>query len=458
MKKTLLFSLLAFIAFSCQQKTETIADKPVVLSGTVQNAPVPAVVLKDVNNQPVDTLKLDKQGHFADTLKLPEAYYKLSVGPQYTWTYLKPGDQLQINIDFENFDESLSYKGEGAPVNNYLAKKMLTGIALRPKMAYQYYGNLDEKAFVALQDSIENVYDSSLKNISDAQFVALEKFRNKVNKAAMLSRYPMVKAYLMHKPHYQTSEEFPKAFKGVDINDSRFLQIPKGREMVSEYLGYMIAQKQPGKEIDPYQRLQAIDSVLTNPELKEQLAAQEAKYNLMYTQNLEQFYQLFDKIVQNPEVKKPIQEKYNNIKAMTPGAPSPDFTAYDIHGKEYHLKDFAGKPLYIDLWATWCAPCRAEIPYLEKLKEKYKNKPVNFLSLDVYDDKAKWEQMVTKQKMDGWQLISTDREMPFLKKYVVDGIPRFILLDAEGKIIDANAPRPSEKQIEKLIDKAIAKK
>jgi len=75
----------------------------------------------------------------------------------------------------------------------------------------------------------------------------------------------------------------------------------------------------------------------------------------------------------------------------------------------------------------------------------------------VYDKKDKWEQMVKQQKMEGWQLISTDREMPFLKKYVVDGIPRFILLDAEGKIIDANAPRPSDKHLADLIDKTLSK-
>ncbi len=458
MKKLFLLIFITLIVVSCQQKTENTSQEPVIISGTVQNAPVPAVILKNVRNKPVDTIKLDNKGFFADTLKLTEGYYKLNIGPQYTWTYLKPGNHLQINVDFNDFDKSLSYKGKGATVNNYLAKKMLTGIALRPKTAYQYYGNLDEKAFLALQDSIENVYNSSLKNVNDEKFVALEHFRNKVNKATLLSRYPMVKAYLTHQQTYQTSADYPKAFEGIDINDKRFLLIPKGSQIVSEYLNYLIAQKQPGNEIDPYQRLQAIDSVLSDPELKEQLAAQEAKYNLMYTQKLEDFYRLFDKIVHNPDLKKPIQEKYHNIKAMVPGAPSPDFTAYDINGKAYHLKDFAGKPLYIDLWATWCAPCRAEIPYLEKLKVKYKNKPITFLSLDVYDDQAKWEQMVKQQKMDRWQLISTDRDMPFLKKYVVDGIPRFILLDAGGKIIDANAPRPSDKEIENLLNKAIAKK
>jgi len=286
----------------------------------------------------------------------------------------------------------------------------------------------------------------------------LEKFRNTVKKSVHISQYQPVKRYLTHNDSYEVPDDFPKAFDGIDINDERFLKIPNGEQYVSNYLGVLLSEKNGKDGYDPYDKLQMIDKEIKNSQLKESLALKEASYNLLYTDQLEAFYQLFDKMVKNDSLKQPVKEKYENIKSMSPGVPSPDFTAYDINGKEYHLKDFAGKALYIDLWATWCGPCRAEIPYLEKLKKQYKGKDINFLSLDVYDKKDKWEQMIKEKKMDGWQLINTDREMPFLKKYVVDGIPRFILLDKEGKIVDANAPRPSSgEELTGLIDKTIGK-
>ena len=457
MKKILIILLSVYVFTACNKDTSKSIDYE-ILTGNIQNAPVDKFSLSDLQNKKVAEIKLDEQGNFADTLHLPTSYYKLNMGNQYTWLYLKPGDNLRLELDYNDFDKTLTFSGKGADLNNYLAKKMLKAIELRPKTSYRYFGKLNEKDFVSLQDSIYKAFDELLKDINDEEFKDLEKFRNTVKKSVHISQYQPVKRYLTHNDSYEVPDDFPKAFDGIDINDERFLKIPNGEQYVSNYLGVLLSEKNGKDGYDPYDKLQMIDKEIKNSQLKESLALKEASYNLLYTDQLEAFYQLFDKMVKNDSLKQPVKEKYENIKSMSPGVPSPDFTAYDINGKEYHLKDFAGKALYIDLWATWCGPCRAEIPYLEKLKKQYKGKDINFLSLDVYDKKDKWEQMIKEKKMDGWQLINTDREMPFLKKYVVDGIPRFILLDKEGKIVDANAPRPSSgEELTGLIDKTIGK-
>ena len=456
MKKIALL-ILSLYLISCQNNENRNVDYE-ILSGQIKNAPANQFILRDLQNQKVAAIQLDSLGNFSDTLHLPKSYYKLNLGNQYTWLYLKPGYNLHMQVDYNDFDKSLSFQGEGAENNNYLAAKMLKGIEMRPKTAYQYYGQLDEKAFVRLQDSIYNVYDKLLQQVDDKEFADLEKFRNQFNKSSYLSKYEMVRRYLTHDNSFKVSKDFPQAFEADNLNDERFLKIPQGVQILSEYMTFKIAGKKNGQDVDPYERMQMIAEEIKNPKLRETLALREGKYNLLYTKHMEDFYRLFDQLVQNDSLKKPVKEKYDNLKSMLPGAPSPDFTAYDINGKEYHLKDFAGKALYIDLWATWCAPCKAEIPFLDKIKEQYKGKPVNFLSLDVYDKKDKWEQMLKQQKLSGWQLINTNREMPFLKKYVVDGIPRFILLDKDGKIVDANAPRPSSgKTLTELIDKTIGK-
>ncbi len=450
------FFLLLFISFglaACQNKTESKAE---ILSGTIKNAPNHQIVLLDAQNQNPVLLKLDQNDKFSDTLSLPKGYYKLNAGNQYTWLYLKPGDHLQIKTDFKDFDKQLIYKGKGANINNYLAQKMLLDIKLKPKTNYKFYGNLDEKAFLKLQDSIATAYDNLLKMVHNKDFKALEALRNKFKKARLISRYPMVKRYLTHNNDYKVPENFPKAYEGIQINDTLIKQLPQAISYINDYIENQLSGK--GQEVDSYDKLQFVAQKIKDQKFIDEFAYKEANYNLLYAKNLDKFYNLFNQLEKNPKYKAEIKIKYDNIKAMQPGVPSPDFTAYDSNGKAYHLKDFAGKPLYIDLWATWCAPCRAEIPFLDKLKEQYKNKPINFVSLDVYDNKAKWAQMLKTQKLSGWQLINTDKKMPFLKKYVVDGIPRFILLDKDGKIVSADAPRPSEKRLISLLDKTINEK
>ena len=129
------------------------------------------------------------------------------------------------------------------------------------------------------------------------------------------------------------------------------------------------------------------------------------------------------------------------------GEKSPVFDNYRNHaGGTTSLADFKGKYVYIDLWATWCKPCKAEIPHLEKLSKEYKGKNIEFVSIstDYKKDWPKWEAMVKENHMEGIQLLAdNDFKSDFVHAYRVDGIPRFIIIDPEGNIVNHNAPRPS---------------
>lgn len=90
-----------------------------------------------------------------------------------------------------------------------------------------------------------------------------------------------------------------------------------------------------------------------------------------------------------------------------------------------------------------CGPCRGELPALKELEEKYAGKDIHFVSLSCDKNKKAWENMVTKDQLKGIQLhMGTDRT--FMDAYLINGIPRFILLDRDGKIISANMTRPSD--------------
>ena len=143
--------------------------------------------------------------------------------------------------------------------------------------------------------------------------------------------------------------------------------------------------------------------------------------------------------------------KYDKWNRSKPGKPSPDFDAVDIDGKKWSLADFKGRYVYIDMWATWCAPCKRELPHLKALAEKFKDAQIVFLGLSTDGQKENWEKMVRSGAMCGTQLYLGPRSS-FQQAYNITGIPRFILLDKEGKIINNDMSRPSAEETARVLE------
>lgn len=137
------------------------------------------------------------------------------------------------------------------------------------------------------------------------------------------------------------------------------------------------------------------------------------------------------------------------------GSPSPTFDYDNYKGGKTKLEDFRGKYVYIDVWATWCGPCRQEIPFLKKAEEKYHDKNIVFvsISIDKVKDLEKWKTMVKEKELGGVQVFAdNDWNSKFVQDYKITGIPRFILVDPNGNIVKADAPRPSSEELTALLD------
>ncbi|MBY0066718.1 TlpA family protein disulfide reductase [Empedobacter falsenii] len=126
---------------------------------------------------------------------------------------------------------------------------------------------------------------------------------------------------------------------------------------------------------------------------------------------------------------------------------APDFSLADINGKRFDLSDFKGKYVYMDIWATWCGPCKVQIPFMKELEKQFHNAPIHFVSvsLDKLEDKPIWEKMVRENQMSGVQLFA-GRENNFGFDYKIEYIPTFIILDKEGNIMIDRAPAPMDYQ------------
>lgn len=125
------------------------------------------------------------------------------------------------------------------------------------------------------------------------------------------------------------------------------------------------------------------------------------------------------------------------------GKPAPPFTFMDINGKKYSLSDFKGKVVYLDIWASWCGPCKQQIPAAKELEERYKGKDVAFVAVSIDQSEEAWKKCIAALNPAGVQIHASGDNGTFAKDYGVVSIPRFYLIDKKGNIISPDAKRPS---------------
>lgn len=151
------------------------------------------------------------------------------------------------------------------------------------------------------------------------------------------------------------------------------------------------------------------------------------------------------------EAKAAAASKWNN-------KPAPDFNFENYKGGKTKLSDFKGKYVYIDNWATWCGPCRMEIPFLQKIEEKYHGKNIEFVSISIDEMKNhdKWKTFVKEKQLGGVQLMADkDWSSDFIRAFDINSIPRFILIGPDGKVVDADAKRPSDPGLTTQLDELL---
>ncbi|MGY8987155.1 MAG: TlpA family protein disulfide reductase [Flavobacteriales bacterium] len=149
-------------------------------------------------------------------------------------------------------------------------------------------------------------------------------------------------------------------------------------------------------------------------------------------------------------------KKHEQVKNLPKvGEAAIDFTYPDMDGNMVSLSDFKGSYVYVDIWATWCGPCKYEIPFLIQLEKDYHDANIVFMSVSIDVEKAKqtWTNMINKENMGGVQLISIDGwKSQICKDYAINGIPRFMLFDLDGNVISVNAVRPSSEEIREIFN------
>lgn len=472
MKTKAFLIIIAVIVASCSTRNNKEKLAPTIISGTIENYEQPELTLYSLDQAIKEgisvTFPMNEDGSFRDTLdvKIEEGRYFLKNAKNYLELYLKEGSDIEVHYDATQFPQSVKIGGNGAEISQYLLKKRLNRESLREKKIY----SLAENDFKKLNTEVQEETIQLLNSFSGIPDDFKQKETSNLYYDYLLGLQDYIISHTPTNRWFKEGDfiasdslrnEFRNEFEKLDLNNEQDF-------LFSKSFGYLIYQNIE----DKVNKLVASDSTLDkNTELLKAFAKIQNKTvrndmiyrigtneDMVFTENNNWLYEVLIDAY---------SERYKNLKPLNPipetvakGNSSPKFVDFEnLAGGTTSLDDFKGKYVYIDLWATWCFPCRAEIPFLKKIEEDYHDKNIAFVSISMDRDQEyeKLKKLVVEKNLTGVQLYANGQgyDADFSKAYGVTYIPRFLLIDPDGNIVDAIAPRPSDKRLRTLLDEVL---
>ncbi|MFC2107670.1 TlpA family protein disulfide reductase [Bacteroidota bacterium] len=273
--------------------------------------------------------------------------------------------------------------------------------------------------------------------------------------------YPSYHKYYTKNEEFEESPNYFDFLDNMSIGNAHLMVLPEYEGFVDAYIGretyYLYENDEELKDIPHayyYAKMRIIDELIADSELKVKMMKDVAMDVANYegVDGTDSLFNIFYSKCQDTAYINEVQKAVKAWENLAKGMPAPGFTYKDIDGNMVSLSDFKGKYVYIDVWATWCGPCKAETPFFKELVKEYEGKNIVFMGVSVDSNVEAWEKMVKEKEMNWVQLVSEDAwNTKITKDYMIKGIPRFILIDADGNIVSANAPRPSGK-IREMLD------
>lgn len=399
-----------------------------------------------------NVVEIDENGN--GVLKLDgfkPQYATIQYGRNSQSLYLEADKDLMVSFSEPQMDETIAFEGPNAPINKWLSS--FTPLSMDDN-------KLGEAEYMAKADQLYNDAIAQLNKANlPASFTKTEKDRIYYTIYGSLANYPSYHAYVIKDKEFKPSNAYLKKLASLVKYDSSLLSLPVYKSFVESAVSTLASKGNNTMDYADFvlAQLAFIQKEVTDQQIASLLAQEMIeKYVSRNGLTHPELGVVYKKYVKDQAKLDKFDATCKQWETLMPGNMSPDFKYKDMSGKEYTLADFKGKLVYIDIWATWCGPCLGEIPYLQKLEEAYHGKDVAFVSISTDKDRAAWEKMVKEQNMGGYQLHNGgDRSL--MNAYKVTGIPRFILIGKDGKIVSANMSRPSSPATAQKFDELLAK-
>ncbi len=444
MKNNLMLLLMIFLMMG----TTTLASD-IVVKFEVKNPVLTNVVM--VYHQSVNEFVLTDGRATAQLEEVDALYAKVYYGEKSKDVYLQKGDEVTISFDANDFDKTFAVNGGNEKAVDYLNKIQLTNL---PDVSYTSNWDVFKKTVTDKITSMKRLLKAH-KFASNDKFQKMEEGRITYFYANAFLMYPVCHLYLtqdttlvLGKDYYNTLKKFAK--EDADLVD------------IDEYRNYMIETShvldEAGKDIRQFYPKTLAEMSYMGEFFKSQKVREALIHHVATTyvecngtEQITDLKNLYYTYVTSHYLNTLFKQTCDKWDKAAVGSPSPDFNGVDIDGKQMSLKDFRGKYVYVDLWATWCGPCQKELPYLKQLAEKFSGRNIAFVGLSIDADKTKWMARVKSGELCGTQLY-IGKGSKFQTDYRIGGIPHFILIDPNGRVVNPDMTRPSSEDTEKILN------
>ena len=249
-------------------------------------------------------------------------------------------------------------------------------------------------------------------------------------------------------------DDFYQYLNKVNLNDTNLIQFDKYKYFLSSYVRMRVDKLSLEDKIhETSKMLDIIQETFKNELILNELSNEFIRKQTSRLSVNDTLIDRFKKICTNTEYVANIEKIYKSLRPLLKGNNAPDFELIGLNGHKVTLKDYNGKYLLIDVWSTTCSPCIREFPIMEKLKLRLKGKKIEIIAACLSDETA-WKSTLTKHGLIAGQYrIENGWKSEFRNDYLKSsGVPVYILIDPDGVIIDARAPKPSENLYD-VIDK-----
>lgn len=303
----------------------------------------------------------------------------------------------------------------------------------------------------AMFDSYKEAYTDTI-NLFKAQQLISDEIYNRYQYLLNLKEYESRRMLNKDTAFYHRME--------TDISDT-FARYPSYHEFLDYYLWFFnqhiptVRQAQGGCK-DWRKTFEELSQKTFQPKSKRILlerCIKEISENFS-AQDVNLYLDKYLHITQDTALYNKITEQYNL------SADANELLLKDIHGKTTNLnrllKRNKGKVIYVDFWASWCTPCREEMAPSAKLRELYKGKDVIFVYLAYNDTENKWKKASEQEGLSEVTtnfFITNSKNSKMLEKIKLELIPRYLIFNKQGDLVEMNAPRPSDKQAATTIDR-----
>ncbi|MCB0852450.1 MAG: TlpA family protein disulfide reductase [Bacteroidetes bacterium] len=423
-------------------------------------------------NQPVFyQADLEEDGSFSVNFELEKPIpITMRHGRETTAMYVYPGDLISLSLNPKNFDETIKYEGQGKGVaaSNFLAAQFLEfENALISDSEENIMKTMKAEEFLVAMDNLQQRKQDFLakymkENGLSKDFAEYYRSSESYKWANDLMNYKPYHAFYnkIEEEEVEIPDGYYSFLTKMEITNNKAITWSEYVSFVKNYLDYKTSNTTDGLSdegevtaMDKYNLAQKY--LFDEPRIL--ITAMIIKDALEYGNPLEieDAYSAFVSTYAKTEYATLLKPIFKEAMRLAPGQPAPDIQLVDINGENVELRDFRGKVVYLDFWASWCGPCRAQMPYAKELKEEYKGQDVVFLYVSIDDDEEAWRKAVEEENLKGVLLFSQGFRSETPQAYGVKAIPNYFLINRNGTIALSNPDRPSGKNVRKQINEAL---